>query len=478
MLPLTLVASTTAGVADTDIAATRASTVIDVVVVDHTLDAWRAALDAIDAAWVAFVPAGATIDDEALAYVGPWMRRPDAPAALYTDEHVRVGDDPEPTEVLKPGWSPRLALEGHYAGGLLLCRVDAVRAVGGLTAEDVATFGHDLLLRLSEHGDVQHIPATAITQPLRHSWPLASAAAAERALARRGLTGHVIAGETWQHVRLDGLQPGVSIIIPTRDRVDLLRTCIDSITGLTDYPEFEIVVIDNDSAEPETHDYFASIPHQVVPSPGEFNFSDLMNAGAAAAKHPLLLLLNNDCLVEDGAWLSEMVSELVDPTVTAVGCLLRGLDGEPQHEGVCLGLRGAQALNIEFHGYCGFDKPTRDVIGVTAACVLVRADAYKAIGGFDHELRVGFGDVDFCLRLVEAGGRIVYTPHAALRHIGMASRREDPHREDDALFRSRWPLHRSRARDRFVNPRIEVFEPLWVTSVESVLPRVRAGVDA
>jgi GT2 family glycosyltransferase len=494
LTPLTLAVATAAGTSAEQLELTRRSAtegayaVAEVVVVDADDPAtWNDAMRAATTPWFAVVAAGARLRADALPYLARTLRTSDEAVVVYTDEAVRVADETEPTDVFKPGWSPRLALEGGYVGGVCAVRGTAALAAGGYSTDDTKTGGLDLVFRLADTGAaVEHVPVVALDQPDSVQWPTTydaeGRAAGERisraALTRRGLTGGIEPRAVWQQVTLEGAQPGVSIVIPTRDRVNLLRDCIASLEAHTDYPEYEIIVLDNDSVEPETLEYLAQLPHRVVPHPGAFNFSDLMNAGAAAARHPLLLLLNNDCTVSDPSWLSVMVSELADPSVGVVGCLLLTSDGTPQHEGVGLGLRGAAALNIEFFGYCHFDEAARDVIAVTAACVLVPKRVFDEVGGFDHELAVGFGDVDFCLRVVQAGHRIVYTPHAVVRHIGMATRREDPHRDDDALFASRWPLHRARQLDPFLNPRIEVFSPLWVTPAEAVLGCIPAATDA
>ena len=371
---------------------------------------------------------------------------------VYTDEVAVSVGEAQAVEILKPGWSPRLILDGNYVGGLCAVRTEAARAAGGYQPDDDATDGYDLLLRMVDAGArVGHVPVVGRTSD--RCWPSTAASsearaaaqrAVERSLGRSGVRGTVAAADVWQRVRFDAEEPPVTVVIPTRDKLDLLRACVASVEA-TNYPSVEIVIVDNGSLKQPTLDYLSTTPHRVVRHPGIFNFSDLVNAGAAASTTPLLLLLNNDTEASDPDWLSTMVAELADSRVGVVGCKLAFEDGTPQHEGIALGLGGISAVNLDLGQYCHFDRAVRDVAAVTAACVLVRRSAWDAVGGFDHALAVGFGDVDFCLRLRGAGYHVVYTPHAQLVHAGQATRKSEPHRWDDQLFNALWPLHRSRA---------------------------------
>ncbi len=410
------------------------------------------------------------VSTEAIEQLGVTLRASDALDIVYTDERAVPAGATQAIEILKPGWSPRLILEGNYLGGLCVVRAEAARVAGGYQPDDAGTAGYDLLLRMVDRGAaVGHAPLVALSSEA--CWPRTAAtdearAAAtrvtERSLVRRGLRGIVEPGDVWQRVRLDADELPVSVVIPTRDRVDLLRQCVATIEA-TNYPSLEIIIIDNGSRKEATLAYLAETPHRVVRHPGVFNFSDLVNAGAAVSTCPLLVLLNNDTEARDPTWLSTMVAEMADERVGAVGCKLSFDDGTPQHEGIALGLGGISAVNLDLGGYCHLDRAVRDVAAVTAACVLIRREAWDAVGGFDHALAVGFGDVDFCLRLRAAGHHVVYTPHAALVHAAQATRGNNTHRYDDQLFNALWPLHRSRETDPFVNRRIEGFVPLWVT---------------
>ncbi|MDP1792524.1 MAG: glycosyltransferase family 2 protein [Acidimicrobiales bacterium] len=397
------------------------------------------ALGSVTTPWVALLDPADRLIEPGVAALHAALGASDADL-VYTDEIARLAATGAVAEVLKPGWSPRLLREGNYVGGIAAFRTEFVRANGGFTSDR-----NDALLQRCER--VAHLAVTAIDTSEAGLWPA---------------TGEH--GRAWRDVRLTNDRPKVSIVVPTKDRLDLLRRCIGSVEQCTSYPDFEIVVVDNGTTDRATLDYLASLPHTVIRRPGPFNFSWLINEGVAASTGSLLLLLNNDTEMHQADWLDVLVDEMADPTVGAVGCRLVGVAGDVQHEGIALGLAGLIAVNVDLGGYCGFDAVPRDVVAVTAAVVLVRRDAFDAVGHFDEDLPVGFGDVEFCLRLREAGYRTIYTPRATVTHLGQASRAVAAHREDDFEFSARYPLHRSREIDPFVNRRIERFSPLWVTA--------------
>ncbi|MBA2271611.1 MAG: glycosyltransferase, partial [Chthoniobacterales bacterium] len=226
-------------------------------------------------------------------------------------------------------------------------------------------------------------------------------------------------------------QPLVSIIIPTRDRGSLLRQCIESICGRTEYANYELIIVDNESAEQQTLDYLDTMrTHErvtVLRVDGEFNFSRLNNLGVARARGSFVALLNNDLEVMNGGWLGEMISHAARPEIGAVGARLWYPDGKMQHGGVILGVGGVathahHGIQKE-HGYFARAHLTQNFSAVTGACMLLRKDVYLQLGGLDEtNLAVAFNDVDFCLRLRDAGFWVVWTPHAEFAHHESASR--------------------------------------------------------
>jgi GT2 family glycosyltransferase len=249
-------------------------------------------------------------------------------------------------------------------------------------------------------------------------------------------------------------QPRVSLIIPTRDRADLLRACIRSIRSRTDYENFEILIVDNGSVEAATRQLFAELSAdpsiRILPRPGPFNFSSLNNAAVREATGSIIGLVNNDIEVTHGEWLGEMVALAMRPQTGCVGAKLLYPDGRIQHAGVVLGLRG-----IAGHAYCfaPADEPgyldrlrmAHNVSAVTAACLLVRRDVYDEVGGLDESLTVAFNDVDFCLRVAAAGYLNIWTPFAELIHHESVSRGRDltaakarRFADEHAIMQRRW----------------------------------------
>jgi GT2 family glycosyltransferase len=256
-------------------------------------------------------------------------------------------------------------------------------------------------------------------------------------------------------VRRKYADPGVvSIVIPTRDRIDLLEPCIESIHAKTKHIKYEIVIVDNGSASVEAHRYLKARHRkgdQVVSAPGPFNYSYLNNAGVAAARGKTICLLNNDTEILDSDWLEELLSRLADPTVGAVSPRLVWPNKVVQNGGVVLGPNFAASdafndcMDID-PGYGDLLRVAHESTAVTAACMLVRREDYLAIKGFDElAFPVLFNDVDFCLRLRAYGKRIIFTPHVSLKHHESATRQSDQtpaqkgrFRRELARLRGRW----------------------------------------
>jgi len=223
----------------------------------------------------------------------------------------------------------------------------------------------------------------------------------------------------------------VSILIPTRDRVDLLKNCLDRIEPAVRRANAEIIIIDNDSSHPDTLGFFSGWKgknRRVLNVPGTFNFSRLNNLAAQEAKGDYLCLLNNDIEARDAGWLSEMLGRCSEPDVGAVGALLLWPSGVVQHGGVVLGtnLGATHAFNDRLHsdpGYGDLLSGAHECSAVTAACLVTRREDFLALGGMDEMFfPINFNDVDYCLKLRAQGKRIVFTPYAKLLHLESASR--------------------------------------------------------
>ena len=265
--------------------------------------------------------------------------------------------------------------------------------------------------------------------------------------------------------------PLVSIVIPTRDRKDLLEACINSLHRATSYRNKEVIILDNDSVEPQTKAYFASLAQRpdvrIVPAPGPFNYSRLVNLGASHARGEFLMTLNNDIEAFEPDWLHELVCQASRPGVGLVGCLLLYPDRSVQHAGVIVGLSGVAGHMYadaapDDPGYAGRIYVTQDLSAVTGACQVMRRALFERLGGLDERhLAVAYNDIDFCLRVREAGLRVIYTPHARLLHHHSASRGSDI--RVDRLASFTWEREYMRTRwadvifdDPFFNPNLSL----------------------
>ena len=249
--------------------------------------------------------------------------------------------------------------------------------------------------------------------------------------------------------------PRISLVVPTRDQVGLLRTCIEGLLN-TDYPHLEIIVVDNQSTDPETLEYLQYLPTQgvkVLPHPHPFNYSTINNRAVEHASGEIIGLVNNDIEIIETHWLKEMLSQLLRDNVGAVGAKLLWPNRMVQHGGVVVGINGLAAHagnNLEEHdaGYLATNQLTRRQSAVTAACLLMRKSVFEALGGLDEKaFPVAFNDVDLCLRIQEAGMHLVWTAFAKLIHAESASRGKDISAEKQARARreqqgfiERWSL--------------------------------------
>jgi GT2 family glycosyltransferase len=397
---------------------------------------------------------------------------PDADV-VYSDEDLLLVDGQRAPGFFKPDWSPELLTSVNYMCHLAVLRTQLVRDVGGFREGFDGSQDHDLLLRATERSRaVAHIAdvlyswrQVAGSVALQSDSKMYAYQAGRRAVAdaldRRGLTGSVTLGAQLgtYHARLVVADsPPVAIVIPTRDRLSLLRACIESIERRSTYRNWTITIIDNDSCEPETLEYLSATTHNVVRVPGHFNYSNLINVGRSHVDGEYILTVNNDVEVRSPDWIEAMLEQAQRPEVGVVGARLLFPDGRPQHEGIGVGnLGGAStAVNLDA-GWLG--SVIRDVSAVTGACQMTRLTVFDEVHGYDEQLHVGYNDVDFCLRVRRAGYRIVYTPHAELVHREGATRGPLSPAADERLFYERWVLEGG-LRDPYVSPHIRHLNPL------------------
>ncbi len=396
---------------------------------------------------------------------------------IYSDEDKKDMDGRLVEPFFKPDWSPDLLMSVNYVTHFSVFQREIVNRVGGFRPAYDGSQDYDLVLRVSELTDkLAHIAkplytwrkapgSTSAKADAKQFAVGAAKAALLDALARRGYTGEVLDGlvPARYRVRYDIRgNPRVAIIIPTRERLDMLRRCVESIRRKSSYRNFEIIVVDNNSQEQETLDYLSSFDGRVVRYPHEFNFAKIVNAGARAAEGAdALLFLNNDTEVISAGWIEAMLEHAQRPEVAAVGARLLYPDGRIQHEGVIVGIAGGSAGNVDHGGYLGMGDTIRNCSSVTAACMMTRPQAFWDLGGFDESLRVAFNDVDFCLRAREKGYLVVYTPHALLYHYESATRGKLHPMEDEQFFRDRWG-NPGEYRDPYYNPNLSLARPFTI----------------
>lgn len=411
--------------------------------VEHTgsaAEALNVALGQASGAYVAVCAAGDRLVPGALARLGESLGGPNPPDVLYSDEALAGATGAAGDSVLKPDWSPELALAYPYTGRCCLIRRELAVRLGGWSDATLAAEEYDLVLRASEQGArIAHLAAVLHLRAERtqgevlpYGTPaavVARRAALRRHLAARGLAADVVdqAGPAGPRVRPRiADRPLVSVIIPTRDRVELLQQCIASIETRTDYSEYEIVIVDNDSSDPATLRYLAGSRHRVVPAPGPFNFSAVNNLGARAARGEQLLFLNNDTEVIAPEWLQALLEWSQLPDIGCVGAKLLFGHGHLQHVGVTL--HGGVAHHPFYNQAegCGNYWLETDLVrnfsAVTAGCLMVKRAIYDEVGGLDEALPLNYNDVDFCLKVRRRGYRNLFTPYAVLYHHESASR--------------------------------------------------------
>jgi GT2 family glycosyltransferase len=401
---------------------------------------------------------------------------------LYSDEDAIDARGRRTQPFFKPDWSPDLCLSSLYVCHLSVYRREIALAAGGFRPEYADSAAYDLLLRCTEHGErIVHIPRVLYhrrqaQRELRRKFPLSwglgggggqalehtsAKQALLAALDRRGEQATVEDGPVLSTFRVRRQlrdTPLVSIIIPTRDRLKLLRRCIHSIETRSSYRQYEILIIDNGSREAQTITYLHSLPHRVIRDDSPFHFARLNNQAAACARGDHLLFLNNDMEVIAPDWLEALLEHSQRPEVGAVGGLLLYANQTIQHAGVVLGVRGVAGhahkyLPVRDEGYFCLSHLIRNYSAVTAACLMMRKGVYEEVGGMAEQLAVTFNDVDLCLRLCARGYVIVYTPYARLYHHESRSRWYQPPRPEEVQYMlDHWG--ELIARDPYYNPHL------------------------
>lgn len=393
---------------------------------------------------------------------------------IYSDEDLMSENGERITPHFKSDWNPELLRAHNYITHLCCYKSDIFKLLGGMRLGYEGAQDYDLILRASsvvDAVDIVHIPkvlyhwrmvegSTALASDAKSYATEAGLKALQDYIHVNNISASVVHScrENFYTVSYDlpAILPLVSIIIPTRDGMDVLKPCIETLMDKTVYKNYDIVILDNGSEKQETLDYLKKLSErpnvQIVRDEGEFNYSRINNLAVSHSKGELICLLNNDIEIIDKDWLSEMVSIAVRKEVGCVGAKLLYPDGTLQHAGVILGLGGFAAhshrgLSGNSPGYFCRAQVRQQLSAVTGACLLIRRDVYDAVGGLDEAFQVAYNDVDFCLRVQALGYQNIYTPFATLVHHESKTRGGDVGSEktkrfdqEKALLLNRWSL--------------------------------------
>jgi len=428
----------------------------------HVSAASNSALEVATGQWIALLDHDDLLAEHALYCVVDEILKHPSVRMIYSDEDKidEAGTRCDP--YFKCDWNPDLFYSQNMFSHLGVYYKPLVDKVGGFRVGFEGSQDYDLALRCIKQigaSTIRHIPRVLYHWRI-HAASTASGVdakpyamqAGERALnehfARQRIAGTIEWNGRGYRARyqLPPQLPLVSLIIPTRNGLHLIRQCIDSIVAKTTYANYEIIVVDNGSDDPEALAYFESIARdrriRIQRDERPFNYSALNNAAVGQARGKFVGLINNDIEVIAPEWLSEMVALASQPGVGAVGAKLLYPNDTLQHGGVVLGMGGVAGHSHKHipqpdYGYFGRTGLISAYSAVTGACLVIRKTIYEKVGGLDEKnLIVAFNDVDFCLRVREAGYRNVWTPYAELYHHESATRGSEDNLEKQARFLS------------------------------------------
>lgn len=429
----------------------------------HIAEASNSALASATGEWVTFLDHDDELAPHALCYMVHAIQNQRDAQLVYSDEDKIDENGRRFDHYFKPNWNPDLLYSHNMVTHLAMYPKALVDRLGGLRSEFTGAQDYDLVLRVADHvkpEQVVHVPHVlyhwrahaASTAFVADTKPYAMLAG-ERALNEHFKRTGVEATATYMgygfraKYLLPSPAPMVSIIIPTRNKLDLVKVCLESIFGKTYYDNFEVLLIDNGSDDEEALAYFVNAARKeprlrVIRDDSPFSFSAINNRGAEQARGEVLVFLNNDIEVISGNWLEELTSHAMRPGVGAVGAKLLYPNKSIQHAGIILGIGGwaghaHKGGSSYWPGYMGRASLISGFSAVTGACLAVRNSYFQSVGGFNQEhLKVACNDVDLCLKLDAMGLRTVFTPYAELFHHESATRGYEDTEEKKERFKS------------------------------------------
>lgn len=433
----------------------------------HISAASNSALDLAEGDYVALLDHDDELAEHAFYFVvGALQDQSRLPQIVYTDEDKIDAEGNRFEPHFKSDWNPDLFFSQNYVSHLGVYRRDLLNRVGGFRQGVEGSQDQDLMLRCLPHvnsDQILHVPkvlyhwrtvegSTALAQGEKSYTTEAGVKALRDYFSSQGRDNvHVEVGlvPNTYRVRYPIPEPAplVSLLIPTRDKLEFLEPCVRGILAKSTYTNFEILILDNQSESQETLNWFERVQQEeprvrVLRYDHPFNFSAINNYGVTQAEGKIIGMINNDIEVISPEWLSEMVSHVCRQEIGCVGAKLYYDDDTIQHAGVILSIGGVGGHSHKYfprasNGYFTRLKLIQNYSAVTAACLLVRKSVYEEVDGLDEEnLKVAFNDVDFCLRVREAGYRNLWTPYAELYHHESKSRGAEDTREKAARFAS------------------------------------------
>jgi len=425
----------------------------------HISHCTNSALQLATGKWLALLDHDDLLSKDALIWVAQTISKNPTAKLIYSDEDKFRSDGRHTNPYFKSEWDPIFAEGQNMFSHLGVYNADLVRSLGGFRPGFEGSQDYDLLLRCIDKIDrsqIIHIPRILYHMRIHQESSSSGAKpysnlASERAmgdhLRRQNIAARVVSTpHGFRVIHQLTKTPLVSLVIPSRNKLNILKPCIDSILSVTNYQNYEILIIDNSSDEPNCLAYLNEIQSnpkvKVIRDPRPFNYSALMNNAVSQAEGELIGLLNNDVVVLQQDWLEEMIGQVLRPGTGAVGAKLLYPNGTMQHGGVVLGIGGVAGhahLGLPEHeeGYFRRAVLTQEISAVTAAALLVHRSHYLEVGGFNAEnLSIAFNDVDFCLKLKAAGYRNIFTPFAKFIHHESASRGSDNTPETSGRFAS------------------------------------------
>ncbi|GGY28056.1 glycosyltransferase [Paludibacterium paludis] len=391
--------------------------------------------------WIGLFPAGSEFRaDWLLRCADHTQMAGKGQVAFYGDHDFVVLPGSYVDPQLKPDFNLEYLISWDYVGKSCWFNQRAVAEAGSIEPYPGAE-GFELLLRLADlhgAGAIGHLPDPLLHLPRQNADALELAArrvAIENHLARLGRVGEVMDGAmegTFKVVYPIAGEPLVSVIIPNRDKLEFLQPCIETLFAKTRYPRFEVIIVDNQSRDPDTLEYYDRVQGEypgrlkVVEYDEEFNFSAQCNLGVREASGEYIVLLNNDVEIIQSEWMERLLMQAQHAEVGIAGAkLVYPETGKVQHAGILLG-GGPELQSVASHygegepleegGYMNRLRCEMYLSAVTAACMMIRRDAYESVGGFDEALGVLYNDVDFCLRVGQAGYRVLWSAYALLVH--------------------------------------------------------------